>query len=196
MFETLLARSVWLGMALCAAAYAGNFWLAGYEARLYLAGAKERIAYDGRYGADGSSRSFRARLPLILLVLCAAIAAVWWVTVGPSAVVPPEIYPFLIGALFLTEVADAFRHYRNAVLFKNLSQAGALQGRITFSSRLALAVDYTQLFAFAVLYLVGFLFTGSWLFAGGAVACLLTANQQWHYSITHAKLLPNEREER
>ncbi len=196
MFETLLIRNVWLGMALCAAIYAGNFWLARYESRLYLAGIQEKIEFAGRYGKASPTLPFRGQLPLTLLVLCLAIGVVWWATAGPKAFAWVEIYPFLIGALFLTEFADACRHYHNVILFKNAGQPGALNGKITFSRKLTLTVDYNDLYAFTFLYLACFIFTGSWLFAGGTFACFVTSRQRHDYTVTRKNLPSIEREDR
>ena len=49
MFENTVILSPWLGAALVALAYAGGYWLALSEARLYYAGAQKRFVYREGY---------------------------------------------------------------------------------------------------------------------------------------------------
>ena len=94
----------------------------------------------------------------------------------------PALFEFAIGALVLREAAVLLRHCRNISLFRGVRDPRAVQGQVTYARWLSLRTSAVDLFSFAGLYAFLALAVGSWLLAGGALACAVTGFQHWRRS--------------
>lgn len=162
------------------AIYASDYYLTIYAARLYQTNVKERIVFEGSYELTpyfqddvNRLRSVSPRFLRALLISCAGILIIWWLSTQSANL--PELYVFLFGALFLREAAIHVRHARNVVFFKH-AQDG-IKGKLEYSRWFTLKTSAAELFSFAALFLFVFLVTGSWFCLGGAVTCGVTGQQ-------------------
>jgi hypothetical protein len=88
-----------------------------------------------------------------------------------------------LGALILTSVAMDMRHLRNIFLFRLtwLDQPG-LKGKMEYARWAILRNSGIELVSFAGLFLLLFLFTGSFFVLGGAVRTLVLGVQHLSWS--------------
>jgi hypothetical protein len=177
MVEELL-NSFWAGSALWTVLYISDYAFTIASARLYQAGAKEKIAMEGSYELtpyyQNDIDSLRVVSPKFIgALLCSLILlfGLWWLTV--------EMYKFALGAMILLELAVHTRHVRNFFLFRAIVTTDAVRGRIEYSRRLMLKMSSLELLTFAVLFVVLFGYTPSWFLFGGVVACFMQSVQHW-----------------
>ena len=152
MLEAALIANPWSAAALVIATYILGYVSALYEARLYYAGAKERIVYrEGYPQAREYADTWQRRRPASgrflaqLLVLAIALPLVGQVTVQRLG--QPALFQTIVGGLVLAEVAASLEHLRHITLFRQ------------------------------VLILLIALVAGSWFCAGGALGCVVSAQR-------------------
>ena len=116
------------------------------------------------------SRRFAAMLGLAT----AATLIAWQATVrqGGSA----DLYLAIVGGLLLAEIGDGLDHLRTITLFRQALN-GTLDGQIEYSRRALFTVRYVDLYGLAGLFTLLFLVAGSWFCAGGALACVVSAQR-------------------
>ena len=68
------------------------------------------------------------------------------------------------------QLAIHIRHLRNLFLFRAISHTDLVRGRIEYSRPVVLRASSWECFAFSGLFLMLFIFTGSWFIAGAVVA--------------------------
>jgi hypothetical protein len=170
--------SPWPGFGLWAALYTSDFLLTMTCARLYQTGARECVAFQGSYeitpyyqkDVDGL-RLFSPRFLLALLATCALQAALWWLTMKEMFL--PDAYLFALGAMVLIQLTVHVRHLRNLFLFRAIHAGDGIAGRVEYGRSTMLRLSAVELFAFAAVYAVIFLVTGSFFVLGGVVSSLL-----------------------
>jgi hypothetical protein len=175
-----MVASPWPGTALAVASYVLSYCLGLRAARLYRAGAQAHLIYPHGYPFQREYEATRARGRLvsprfvgIVAVLAAALPLAWLGAVRQLG--QPELFAALVGGVVLMEAADCLEHLRNGVLYLH---AGRAEGQLTLSSRAVFSARYAELYALAAVYGLGFVVSGSWFFAGGALGCLVAA-QRW-----------------
>ena len=94
----------------------------------------------------------------------------------PTAPVPRW---WLVGTLFLLEVVVHMRHARNLVT-SHFSRRGGVQGRLEQARWFMLRLSAADLAAYAVLFFLLFVLTGSWFVLGGVFGCVINAALHWH----------------
>jgi hypothetical protein len=173
--ELFLDR-LWPGLVIWTVLYISDYSLTIACARLYQAGARDKIAFEGSYEITpyyqrdiNSLRRVSPRFLAALILSLVLLSVVWWL--GMESPWPP-MYSFMLGAMVLVELAIHMRHVRNLLLFRALVGSDAVRGRIEYPRRLMLRMSSLELLAFSGLFGVLFLFTGSWFILGGALACL------------------------
>lgn len=176
--ELFLDR-LWPGLVAWTILYISDYSLTIVCARLYQAGARDKIALEGSYEITpyyqrdiDALRRVSPRFLAALLISLLWLSAVWWLAM--ESLFPP-MYSFLLGGLILVELAVHMRHFRNLVLFRAVVGSDAVRGRIEYPRRLMLRMSSQESLAFSGLFAVVFLFTGSWFVLGGAVMCLSLA---------------------
>jgi hypothetical protein len=140
-------------------------------ARLYQAGARDKMAFEGSYEITPFYQkeidSLRRVSPRFLLMLVITVIWVWWVA-QTTAQTSPRFYAFILGALFLVVLAVHIRHVRNYFLFRAML-TNAVRGRLEYSRPVLLKGSAMELFAFAVMFAVMAISTASSFASGGAV---------------------------
>ena len=165
----------WTALAAWLLSYVADYYLTLYSARLYRAGAKDFIAFDGSleltpdYQNDiDHLRRVSPRFILAVLFSVLIVEGVWYL----STVVfgAPYMFKFLVGGLVLREAAVSMRHARDIALFRAARHGGAgLGGQLHYARWLSLRLSAIDLFSFAALFGLLAPATGSWLLAGRGV---------------------------
>jgi len=182
MSTTLLIATPWLAIGLGVIAVAVDHLTALYEAYLYHTVMKGSIDYVERYRltpevqtALTQRRWFGPRLLVICVVLALAIGAAWWVCVQQLA--RPDVFVLLMGGLVLAPTADTLRQYQQIMVFREVRRRGGLQGRVTVARQLSFMQTVYSLYSYVIVYLVLFVFTGSWFVLGGALATFVNSRR-------------------
>jgi hypothetical protein len=169
-----IAQHFWPGVSVWVVLFISDFTLTLTCARLYRAGVKQKIVFEGSYELTpffqrdiDSLRKISPRFFLVLGLVPAALFIIWELAVP----VLPEAYFFLLGAFILSQLAIHTRHLRNLFIFRNAATE-AVSGRIQYARRLSLRGSAFDLFSFAALYAVLVAFTQSWFIAGGVFGCM------------------------
>jgi hypothetical protein len=175
----LLVSNIWFAVSLWAALYFSDYWLTIWAARLYKSGANEHLILGGSleitpYFQEDvkalrpiSLRFLRALAFSVVLISVAWLIAVRWTSM-------PQAFSILMGALIFLEATAHIRHIRNIVFLQSLRTARGLRGRIEYPRWLSLRLSSVEILAFAVLFMLAFLVSGSWFFVGGVASCLIT----------------------
>lgn len=190
--ETWVAENLWIGLTVWTILYISDYMMTIACARMYHAGVREKIAFEGSFELNPyfqkdvtALRSISPRFILALAFYLALLAALWFLTREIAA--PNAMYLFPLGALLLMELAVHVRHIRNFVLFRGVLVSGGVQGRIEYSRLLSLRVSLAEFLAFAVLFLLVGVVTESWFVLGGAAGCLSLAGHHRRWIRKHAK---------
>jgi hypothetical protein len=180
MLERLLLTSPWLAMALGAIVFALDYYTSIYQTYFYQAGVKGYLDYEGLYkltpeveGVINRRRIISVRFAASVGVLMACTLAVWWLCLIQSN--RPEVFLFLIGGFVLDEAAEIIRQYRHIMVWREARKTGGLEGKLSYTRRLAHMQTVYDRYGFVLLYVLLFLVTGSWFVLGGAFACFATS---------------------
>ena len=176
--------SPWPGLFLWIGLYISDYGLTIACARMYQAGVRDHICFDGSYEitpyyqADVDAlRTLSPRFVAALVLSSLLIVALWLVTTVDSFA--PATYQFGLGGMILIELTIHVRHLRNYFLFRTVLAGGSVSGRIEYARAATLRHSAVELCAFASVYAVVAATTGSWFVLGGAVACaVLGANHR------------------
>jgi len=84
----------------------------------------------------------------------------------------PEVFAFAWGAFVWIQIANHFRHIRNLIVFHYARTSMGVSGQIQYQHWLSLRLSALDMFSFAALFLILFLFWGSFFVLGGAIGCL------------------------
>jgi hypothetical protein len=170
--------SPWPGVFCWSALFVSDMLLTVTCARMYQAGVRERIVFEGSYELtpyhQADIDALRAFSPRFLFALVAAgvlQACLWWVSVGNS--VAPMAYEAALGAMILIQLTIHVRHIRNYFLFRAVLAGEGIAGRIQYARPTMLVHSSVELFSFAALYGILCVLTASWFVFGGAIACAI-----------------------
>ena len=173
-------NSLWPGLAAWSILYVSDYALTITCARLYQAGVKEKIAFEGSYEItpyyQKDINSLRLISPrfLAMLLLSGSLLSLVWVLNGQSHV---EFYELVLGAMILVQLTIHVRHLRNLLLFRAINYTDAVRGRIECSRALLLRMSSSECLVFSGLFLMLFAFTYSWFILGGVIGCLSLAEK-------------------
>jgi hypothetical protein len=182
----ILVENAWAAIAVWTAIYISDYILSVWSAKLYSKGASEHVMFTGsleitpQFQDDiQARRTFSLRFLRALIFSLVTISVAWVVCVRWIDL--PQAFTMLMGALICLEATAHIRHVRNIVFMKSLIGRHGLKGRIEYPRWLSLRLSSVEILGFAVLFLVAFLLSASWFFAGGALACLLTGikHREW-----------------
>jgi len=189
----LLLDKLWPGLVAWAILYCSDYGLTITCSRLYQAGARDKIVFEGSYEITpyfqhdiNSLRLVSPRFLTALLLSLFWLAILWWLATESW----PAVYSLALGAVILLELAIHMRHFRNLLLFRALIRTDEVRGRIEYSRRLLLRMSSFELLAFSGLFSVLFLFTRSFFVLGGAAACLSVAGRHWRLAQKHLAVQP------
>jgi hypothetical protein len=172
----------WTAPLLWAALYISDYTMTLVCARLYQAGAREKMTFEGSYEITPFYQkdidTLRRLSPRFVLVLVIGVA-VLSITGRDMAETSPDLFAFLLGALILLQLMIHIRHVRNFVLFRAMATDG-IRGRLEYARPLMLKSSSIEIAMFAVMFTVLFAFTGSPFVLGGAFGCAVVAIQHWN----------------
>lgn len=176
----LFAENLWPGLLAWTVLYVSDYWLTLHCARLYQQKVRGKLSFEGSYelnplfqrDVDAGIR-VSPRFIFMMLVTWAWLAMLWWLTRQPPRW--PQAYAFLLGMLFLVELAIHVRHVRNLVLFQTGFGEDGVQGQMHYPRALMLRTSASEFGAFAGLYGVAFVVTGSPFLLGGAASAAALA---------------------
>ncbi len=180
-----LFDSLWPGLLIWALLYISDYRLTIICARLYRAGANERMVIEGSYELTpffqkdiDALKAISPRFIFMLLFGASLMTFVWYVTRDSV----PQMYEFLLGAMILMQLTVHLRHLRNFFTFRAMRYSGDVRGRIEYSRPFILRMSSSELLEFSGFYLLLFAFLQQWFFLGGAVGCLSTGTKHRKYA--------------
>lgn len=186
---SIFANSPWPGLVAWSALYISDYALTLIGAKLYRAGACDKIAMEGSYEitplfqADiDALRTISPRFVAALVLFNVLLAVLWNLTRWQ-----PEFYEFALGAMISSQLAVHMRHFRCISLFRIIAGSDAVRGRIEYSRPALLKMSCLELLTVCGFLLVLFVFTPSWFLLGGAAACGSIAWKHW--KLAHAQLV-------
>lgn len=171
----------WMDALVWAALFNSDSSMTHACARLYQAGAREKLAFEGSYEITpyhqrdvDALRRMSPRFLLALVVGFVAVGTLGYLSHDDS----PGLFAFMLGALILLQLMVHIRHVRNYVLFRAMA-TDAVRGRLEYSRPVLLRNSSLEILTFAVMFLVLFVFTRSVFVLGGAFGCAVVAIQHW-----------------
>ncbi len=187
--STIFANSPWPGIVAWSALYISDYSLTLMGAKLYRAGARDKIAMEGSYEitplfqADiDALRTISPRFVAALVLFNVLLAVLWNLTRWQ-----PGFYEFALGAMILSQLAVHMRHCRSISLFHIIAGGDAVRGRIEYSRSALLKMSYLELLTVCGFLMILFVFSPSWFLLGGAAACGSIAWKHW--KLAHAQLI-------
>ncbi len=117
------------------------------------------------------------------------LSMLWWLTRQPPRW--PQAYAFVLGMVILVELAIHVRHIRNLVLFTTGFGPGGVEGQMHYPRRLMLRSSATEFFAFAALFGVAFVITGSSFLLGGVTSAAALGIK--HLRMSNSQVAPMKR---
>ena len=191
--DNFLVSTPWPGLLLWCALYASDYWFTLTCARLYRRGASDHIVFEGSYEITPFYQrdidALRAWSPRFLTVLSVSVLSLWTVWSWSIIDFDSGFYLIVLGSLLLTELVIHIRHFRNWFLFRTIVRLGGIRGRIEYPRRVMLAVSSLEILAFAGLFAVIFVFTGSPFVLGGALSCAVLSIQHLRLARRHVPAL-------
>jgi hypothetical protein len=183
--------SPWPGALCWAALFVSDMLLTVTCARMYQAGVRDRIVFEGSYEltpyhqADiDALRAFSPRFLLALVTSCALLVYLWWLTIGDSFV--SVSYEVALGAMILVQLTVHVRHLKNYFLFRAVLAGEGIEGRMQYTRPTMLTHSAVELFSFAALYGILCVLTASWFVFGGAIACAIVGVKHRQLARQHA----------
>jgi hypothetical protein len=167
---------LWPGALVWSALYVSDYTFTLLCARLYQAGANQKMGFDGSYEITPYYQrdidALRRVSPRFVLALGIGIAMLFL-----ARLLDPGygLYEFVLGVMIGPQLVIHIRHVRNYCLFHAMVHGDGVRGRLDYSRTIMLKLSSLEISAFAVLLLVLFVFTSSWFVLGGAAACLSLA---------------------
>jgi hypothetical protein len=191
--SNLFFKAFWPGAVVWSVLYISDYFLTLTCARLYQAGASEKIVFEGSFELTpffqkdiDSLRKISPRFLILLVLSNCYLLLVWWL-VGVSQ---NELYQFALGYMILLQLMVHIRHLRNLFLFRAMSRTDGVRGRIEYPRPLLLRMSAFECLTFSGLYFVLFAIVQSYFLLGGTIACLLLAAK--HRKIAYkSKLRPD-----
>lgn len=178
--DNYFLERLWPGLVFWGVLYISDYYFTLICARLYQRGVRETLQLEGSYEitpyfqADiDSLRAVSPRFIAAWLWTEAWLAATWWF----SSQSTPLLYQVVFGAMVSVELAIHVRHVRNLFLFRAIAGSQGVQGRIQYARPLSLRMSAVDIYGFAGLFLVIFVFTQNWFILGGVLSCFVTATK-------------------
>jgi hypothetical protein len=192
MFEELIFQKLWIILPVWLLLYLSDYYLTILGASYHKAGGCDHIVFEGSYEltpqfqADiNTLRMFSPRFMREVLISSTIIVLLWFISrQGP---IPMFSFQFLCGGIILREIPILVRHVRNIALFRFASNHQGVSGQIRYGKWLAYRISAVELFSFAGVFLIVYLFTGSISFLGGSVLTAITGLRHLKMSRKTAK---------
>ena len=177
-------ESPWPGLILWVSLFVSDYALTIAGARMYRA--QDKIVFEGSveitplYQADVDAlRRLSPRFLSVLFLIAALIWFMWQVTALAASWL--DAFPFFLGMFIGVQLAVHVRHLRNWFLYRHALGVDGVRGRFEYPRQILLRMSALELIAFAGVFCLLFVVTGSWFMFGAAMSCAITAGK--HYSL-------------
>ena len=142
-------------------------------AKLYQRGAKDHFIFPGSYEIEpehqedvDNYRTFSFRFILGLIMSGGLLSII-------HATGFKRLFALIWGGLVFLQLAVHLGHFRNLLLFSLARRSNGIEGQIKYERWLGQRLSSADFFGYGLLFTTIYLFTGSLIILGGAVACLL-----------------------
>jgi hypothetical protein len=171
--------ALWPSLILCTILYVLDYYLTIAGARLYRAGARQIIIFEGSYELTPTFQAdidrlrwFSKRFAWALIRLLSIMSLTWWLTRLTEI---PQLFTVYLGLFVGLQLAIQRRHLQNIFLFRAMMKPGAVSGQISYSRLLILKQSSFEMMVFGALFAALSLLTWNLFLLGGAFGCLLVA---------------------
>jgi hypothetical protein len=166
-----LAVVLWLLFCLC------DYYLTLIGNRLWMKYGQAHIEFEGSYELNphhqkdvDALRWLSPRYLVMLSLSALCLAFIRWLS---DSLKVSEIFTAVIGCLLLTELTVIARHVENISRFTLMKEPGSIEGHIRSARWVDISLLARDYGYWALLFLILFCLTGSWLFVGGTLSGLL-----------------------
>lgn len=171
----LFLNNVWLAIGLWATLYGMDYFFTLQAARMYQEGANQHFIFPGGIELNPyfkedilHLRRFSFRFFLMLFFVGGLLLIIHSFDV-------PEVFAFIWGMFVLMQIANHFTHIRNLIVFHYARTSTGMSGQLQYQHWLSLRLSALDMFSFAGLFLILFLFWGNFFVLGGVASCLWLA---------------------
>jgi hypothetical protein len=175
MLLNLFLDNVWLAIGLFALLYVMDYVFTLKAARMYQEGANRHFVFPGGIELNPYFKEDIAKLRRFSFRFFLMLFFVGGVLLITRSFDEPEVFAMVWGFFIWMQIANHFRHIRNLMVFHYARTSTAVSGQIQYQHWLSLRLSALDMFSFAGLFLVLFLFWGSWFVLGGVISCLSLA---------------------
>src|ERR1044071_9161736 len=126
----------WPGLFVWVALFVSDYTMTLLCARMYQAGVKEKMVFEGSYEITPYFQkdidSLKAISPRFLIALAGNVllmTVIWWCA---RLLEVPKLYNFTLGAVILIQLVVHTRHWRNYFLFRAMLAHDSIRGRLEY----------------------------------------------------------------
>ena len=175
MLLNLFLHNAWLAIGLWAILYVMDYVFTLKAARMYQEGANKHFIFPGGIELNPYFKEDIARLRRFSFRFFLVMFFVGGLLLIAHSVDIPEFFAFVWGTSVWMQIANHFRHIRNLMVFHYARTSNGVSGQIQYQPWLSLRLSALDMFSFVILFLILFLFWGSFFILGGAIGCLSLA---------------------
>ena len=175
MLLNLFLNNVWLAIGLWAILYVMDYIFTLSTARIYKEGASKHFMFPGGIELNPYFKEDIANLRRFSFRFFLMLFFVGGLLLIAHSVDLPEVFALAWGMFVWIQIANHFRHIRNLMVFHYARTSTGVSGQMRYEPWLSLRLSALDMFSFAGLFLILFLFWGSFFVLGGAIGCLLFA---------------------
>jgi hypothetical protein len=166
----------WLAAVLWLVIYPCDYYLTLIGNRLWTKHGQAHVEFEGSYELNtyyqkdvDALHRFSPRFFVQLLLWPMWLLLVWWLADMLKA---PGLFTAAAGYLLLLELTVTARHVRNIALFNLMKERDGIEGHIRYARWVSVNLLAREYGYWALLFLILFCLTGSWLFVGGTLSSL------------------------
>jgi hypothetical protein len=172
----------WAAVAAWAVLYVLDYYLTIAGAALVEKGAGRHVIFEKGYELTpcfqkdvSLLRRISPRFLGMLLMSSLILGGLWFLFMRLEEARP--VFEFILGLFILVELVILVRHMNNLCLFRYLRASEGVEGSIRYARWLSLRLSSGQFLTFCACFIMLWLLTGRWFFAGGALGCLFIGLQ-------------------
>ena len=191
MDQCSLIQNVWIILLLWSVVYLGDYFLTIYSAKKFRDKLSDHYEFERSFELnpifEKDVNSLRTISPRHIVFWLLTSILLYLLRLTTNLLNIPQLFYFMFGTLFLSEIAIHLRHIRNIAIIKSYG-VGAIIGQIKYSYWFGLKLSAWEMFGFSIVYGVFSLTERSWFFVGGAVGCLIISIKHYMGSNKARKL--------
>ncbi len=197
MLDSIFSDTPWFTLSVAAVLYLIDVVLTLRERYLYFSGARDVIAMPELYplnrpfdNAKGWKQLFDRRYVLYVVGMLVGVPLAWWVLVKQYN--QPTFFLFGAGGLLLLELNEVIRLVGFNALHSAAKKQEGIQGSVEVTRFLFSNLYAIDMYGYALIYLLAFLYSGSLFFLGGAALSVTRGHAFRDFSI-YSKWLKKRR---